>query len=184
MKTASLIIAAAVSLVGSTVKLAAQTAPLPGKVLSTDAILQGLKKPPLTRSLGQTRSIGVAEKPEITTNAILFKFGTTEIEGEHSYAQIRELGKALEDPTLKNAILEIQGHTDNVGSDEVNKKLSESRAQKIVEELQRHYSLSVQRLIPVGKGKDVPAEGGGTKEKQTDAERALNRRVVVQRVDP
>jgi outer membrane protein OmpA-like peptidoglycan-associated protein len=183
MNTVPLIIAIVVSLLGSTLELAAQAAPSPGKVLSKDAILQGLKKPVVTRSLVQTRSIGVAAKPEITTNAILFKFGTTEIEGEESFAQIKELGEALEDPTLKNAIVEIQGHTDNVGSDEFNTKLSENRAKKIVEALRRQYNLSVQSLIPIGKGKDEPAEGGGTKERQTDAERALNRRVVVQRVD-
>ena len=169
MKSALLLSLLSVVLVATC--LAADPAPVVGK----SAIVDGLKKKPLTRS------IGVAAKPQITTNAILFKFGTTDFEGDNAFSQIKELGKALEDPTLKDATLEIQGHTDNVGSDEYNKKLSEERARKIVEELQRHYNLSVKQLIPVGKGKDEPV--AGSKDQQSDTDRAQNRRVVVKRLD-
>jgi len=152
------------------------------KILTRDEILKGLnKKPELSRAWGNTRTIGVAAKPEITTTAILFKFGTTDIEGDESWAQIKELGKALEDPTMKSASIEIEGHTDNVGSEDYNRKLSEARAQRIVQELRQHYNLAAKQLVPVGKGKSEPAVG--SKEKQTDAERAQNRRVVVKRLD-
>lgn len=164
-------------------------------VQTKDKILSLLSKPEnspentpqKTRSLATannpsgSRSIGVAEKPQISTQAILFKFGTAEIEGDQSFAQIRELGKALEDPTMKQASIEIEGHTDNVGSAEMNQKLSEARAQKIIQVLRQHYSLSVRQLIPVGKGKSQPI--AGTVDKQTDGERALNRRVVIKRLD-
>jgi len=119
----------------------------------------------------------VAAPAQISTQAILFKFGKTDFEGEQSYDQLKELGKALMDPRLKDASIQIEGHTDNVGPADFNQKLSEARAKKIVDELRQHYDLVVKELLPVGKGKLEPA--AGSVDQQTDAERAQNRRVVI-----
>jgi len=68
-------------------------------------------------------------------------------------------------------VVEIQGHTDNVGSEAYNRKLSENRAKAV-----RNYlikkGLSDQRLIAVGFGKSRPKTTNRTEEG-----RALNRRV-------
>ena len=144
------------------------------KVVAKDKILGALEKKPAL-----TRSISAAAKPSVSIQSILFKFGTAEVEGPQSYEQIKQLGQALSDPRLKDAVVEIQGHTDNVGADEANQKLSEARAAKIVEMLAGLYGVPVANLKAVGKGESAPA--AGTKEQQSDEQRALNRRVVIER---
>lgn len=144
------------------------------KVVEKDKIIGVLeKKPPLTRS------ISAAPKPAISIQSILFKFGSAEVEGPQSYEQIKQLGEALSDPRMKDAVVEIQGHTDNIGSTEANQKLSEARARKIVEMLTHMYSVPAQNLKAVGKGQNLPV--AGTTVQQNDEQRALNRRVVVER---
>lgn len=144
------------------------------KVVAKDALIGVLEKKPAL-----TRSISAAPKPSIAIQAILFKFGSTEVEGAQSYEQIKQLGQALSDPRLKDAVMEVQGHTDNVGSDESNMKLSEARATKIVEMLTHLYSVPAANLKAVGKGQSAPI--AGSKEQQTDEQRTMNRRVVIER---
>jgi outer membrane protein OmpA-like peptidoglycan-associated protein len=153
------------------VSLAAAEEP---KVVEKDKILGVLEKKP-----SLTRSISAAPKPAISIQSILFKFGSADVEGAQSYEQIKQLGQALSDPRLKDSVVEIQGHADNVGSAEANQKLSEARATKIVEMLTHLYSVPAQNLKAVGKGLSAPV--AGTKEQQSDEERALNRRVVIER---
>ena len=68
-------------------------------------------------------------------------------------------------------LTEISGHTDNVGSDEVNNKLSQERADVV-----RNYLLtqgvSAERLTAKGYGKNKPKVANDTPENQ-----AINRRV-------
>jgi len=68
-------------------------------------------------------------------------------------------------------VVEIQGHTDNVGSEQYNRKLSENRA-KAVKNYLTTKGISDQRLIAVGFGKSRPKTTNRTEEG-----RALNRRV-------
>lgn len=144
------------------------------KVVEKDKILGVLEKKP-----SLTRSISAAPKPAISIQSILFKFGSADVDGPQSYEQIKQLGQALSDPRMKDAVVEIQGHTDNVGSTEANQKLSEARAAKIVEMLTHMYSVPAQNLKAVGKGLSTPV--AGTKEQQSDEQRTLNRRVVIER---
>jgi outer membrane protein OmpA-like peptidoglycan-associated protein len=51
--------------------------------------------------------------------------------------------------------VEISGHTDNVGGDEYNQKLSENRAKAVVEYL-AGKGISRDRLIYTGYGKQQP----------------------------
>jgi outer membrane protein OmpA-like peptidoglycan-associated protein len=67
--------------------------------------------------------------------------------------------------------LEIQGHTDNVGSAQYNKKLSQSRADSVRAYLGQH-GISVGRLVSVGYGMSQPVVPNNTA-----SNRALNRRV-------
>jgi outer membrane protein OmpA-like peptidoglycan-associated protein len=73
---------------------------------------------------------------------------TPEVEG-----QLRELGKALSDPTLKGARISINGHTDAKGGDAFNKWLSERRAQSIKTYLVDSFGLMASNLRAVGYGK-------------------------------
>ena len=71
----------------------------------------------------------------------------------------------------KNYIIEVQGHTDNTGKYEINKELSEKRANAVRDYL-IEQGVDFQRLTAVGYGPDVPIADNKTK-----AGRAKNRRV-------
>lgn len=75
-------------------------------------------------------------------------------------------------PDLK---LEIQGHTDNVGSDDYNQKLSESRAKAVVAWLQGK-GIAGDRLSAQGYGMKQPIADNGS-----DEGRAKNRRVELKK---
>lgn len=75
-------------------------------------------------------------------------------------------------PDLK---LEVQGHTDNVGSDDYNQKLSEARANSVVAWL-RAKGVAVNRLSAHGYGMSVPIADNGS-----DEGRAKNRRVELKK---
>ena len=71
----------------------------------------------------------------------------------------------------KDYIVEVQGHTDNTGKYELNKSLSEKRANAVRDYLIAQ-GVDFQRLTAVGYGPDVPIADNKTK-----AGRAKNRRV-------
>jgi outer membrane protein OmpA-like peptidoglycan-associated protein len=158
--------------------LEAQTA----AVIEKDDIVESLAaKPALVRSWnGASRSVVAREEATVSTRAILFKFGTAEIEGDSSFAQLRELGQALSDSRLRDAVIEVQGHTDNVGDEKANQALSEKRALQIVDTLVKMYGVPAQNLQATGKGETAPV--AGSKDLQSDEQRTLNRRVVLIRI--
>ena len=71
--------------------------------------------------------------------------------------------------------LEIQGHTDNVGGDEYNQKLSESRATSVVTWL-TNKGIAQGRLTAQGYGMKQPIADNGS-----DEGRAQNRRVELKK---
>ncbi len=73
----------------------------------------------------------------------------------------------------KNVYLEIQGHTDSIGSKEYNYKLGEERAEAVRRYLNK-AGIALNRMSTISYGKDDPVDSNKTK-----AGRAKNRRVVV-----
>jgi outer membrane protein OmpA-like peptidoglycan-associated protein len=71
-------------------------------------------------------------------------------------------------PTMK---IEIRGHTDNVGSDEFNRTLSDNRARSVVAYLVEK-GIAAERLAASGYGETLPVAAN-----DTDEGRGLNRRV-------
>ncbi len=71
------------------------------------------------------------------------------------------------------ARIEVQGHTDNVGSEAYNLKLSGARAEAVRQWLAQHQ-VDAGRLAARGYGKNQPVADNGT-----DAGRARNRRVEI-----
>jgi len=61
----------------------------------------------------------------------------------------------------KGIKLEVRGHTDSRGSDDYNKKLSERRADAVVEYMIKH-GISPERLTAVGMGEDKPVADNNT----------------------
>ncbi len=87
-----------------------------------------------------------------------------------SEAALKEVAKLLSsDPGLK---LLVVGHTDSVGQLEANMKLSQARAEAVVQALTKTYSVAATRLKALGAGPIAPAATNRTEEG-----RAKNRRV-------
>lgn len=87
------------------------------------------------------------------TQGILFDVAKADVKGE-STPTLKEIASALkEHPELK---VEIQGHTDNVGTAAANLKLSEERANAVKAVLTSKYGVSEQRITAKGYGNTKP----------------------------
>jgi OOP family OmpA-OmpF porin len=100
---------------------------------------------------------------------IYFDTGKADIKPESAQA-IGEIGKLLKaDPALKVFVV---GHTDNTGAVEGNVKLSDARAQAVMQALIRDQGIAPARLRATGCGQYAPVAANDTEEG-----RAKNRRV-------
>ena len=99
------------------------------------------------------------------------------IEFETGKATIKKKSYALLDQIVEtfkengNYMIEVEGHTDNVGKAEVNKKLSQKRADAVKDYLIKK-GIEADRLSAIGYGSEQPIADNKTKEG-----RAQNRRV-------
>ena len=110
----------------------------------------------------------IAETGKFVTNNILFDTGKATIKPE-SDAELDKIAEYMKaNPTVR---FEVQGHTDNQGSDAVNDPLSQQRAEAVVKALEAK-GVDGFNLRAVGKGSHEPVADNGT-----DAGRAKNRRV-------
>lgn len=101
-----------------------------------------------------------------------FKFDQTTLP-DAAKAKLDEMVTHLkQDP--KNVYIEIEGHTDSVGSEAVNQKVGLERAEAVERYLHERYQIPLHRMNVISYGEDRPASPNKTK-----AGRAQNRRVVV-----
>ena len=109
------------------------------------------------------------EKGAVALRNILFDTGkaTLKAESEKPLASVGELLK--NDPMLK---LEIQGHTDNVGTKESNLKLSKERTEAVKAYMVKNFAISADRLTTAGFGDTKPVA-----DNKTEEGRGQNRRV-------
>jgi outer membrane protein OmpA-like peptidoglycan-associated protein/tetratricopeptide (TPR) repeat protein len=107
------------------------------------------------------------EGKKIVLNNIFFETGKSLLT-ETSHLEINKVYDLMtQNPNLN---VEISGHTDNVGNDQANLKLSQDRASVVVDALVKK-GIPAKRMIAKGYGKTQPF---GLNE--TDEQRALNRR--------
>ena len=111
----------------------------------------------------------IAETGQFVTNNILFETGKATLKPE-SMEEIQKVAEYMK--KNPSARFEVQGHTDNQGSDAVNDPLSQQRAEAVVAALEKE-GVDPFNLRPVGKGSHEPVA-----DNSTDAGRAQNRRVV------
>lgn len=104
----------------------------------------------------------------IIINNIFFDFDRYELK-EKSYEALNLLYKFMKDNS--EILVEINAHTDDIGSDSYNLNLSEKRAQSVVNYLIQK-GISMERLFPHGFGEANPIATN-----ETEEGRALNRRV-------
>jgi OmpA-OmpF porin, OOP family len=104
-----------------------------------------------------------------TVNGIYFDTGRSELKPESEKA-IAEVGKLLKaDSGLR---LYVVGHTDNVGGLESNMKLSQDRAEAVMQALVKTHGIAASRLKAFGNGPYSPVATN-----DTDEGKAKNRRV-------
>ena len=110
----------------------------------------------------------IAETGKFVTNNILFETGKATLKPE-SMEEIQKVADyMLKNPTAR---FEVQGHTDNQGSDKINDPLSQQRAEAVVKALEEK-GVDPFNLRPVGKGSHEPVA-----DNKTEDGRAKNRRV-------
>lgn len=103
------------------------------------------------------------------TLKVYFDFDKAELKPE-SHQALADAAKIMrENPSIK---VEIQGHTDNMGSADYNQRLSMRRAQAVVDYLVSKLGIEAKRLTPKGFGFTKPIASN-----DTDEGRAQNRRV-------
>lgn len=104
---------------------------------------------------------------KIVLNNIFFDSGLSNLR-EQSYSEINKIYRIMiENPNIK---VEISGHTDNVGNDATNNKLSADRA-KVVVDVLLSKGIDPKRIISKGYGKKAPVASNDTEEG-----RQMNRR--------
>ena len=101
---------------------------------------------------------------------VTFAFNSANIAPEF-YPVLNDVAGVLRE--YHQTVVEVAGHTDNVGSEEVNQRLSEQRAGAVAQYLSAQ-GVDQQRLITVGGGKRYPIASNDTAEG-----RAANRRVEI-----
>jgi outer membrane protein OmpA-like peptidoglycan-associated protein len=110
------------------------------------------------------------QKGIATTHGILFAFNSAEL-NDQSKPILNALAEYLKgNPAVR---MEIEGHTDNVGGQEFNLKLSETRAESVKKYLEQQGGIRSGRLTTAGLGFTQPVASNATAEG-----RALNRRVI------
>jgi len=136
---------------------------------------EGLAMLAQARKLAQEAEVCAPAKPKeiVVLKGVNFAFNSAELtpESKKILDQDRDVARLKGEPDIR---VEVAGHTDSVGSDAYNQKLSERRAQSVVDYL---VSIGVdpKRLKAVGYGKKQPVASN-----DTEAGRAQNRRVELQ----
>jgi outer membrane protein OmpA-like peptidoglycan-associated protein len=107
-----------------------------------------------------------------------FAFNSADLAPEAA-PTLRAIAQALQSPELAGRRVQIEGHTDSVGSDRYNLHLSARRARRVQQYLVRHYRLPPARLLAVGRGEAEPIADNATAEG-----RQKNRRVELVNLGP
>jgi outer membrane protein OmpA-like peptidoglycan-associated protein len=102
-----------------------------------------------------------------------FKFGKTELPDE-AKARLDEVVGQLKADTSKNIFIEIEGHTDNVGTNSINKQIGLERAEQVKRYLYEQHQIPLHKMNVISYGEEKPVSPNNTREG-----RAQNRRVVV-----
>ena len=108
----------------------------------------------------------------LSDDRVRFGFDKTELsdEAKTDLDGLADMVKALE----KAAYLEIEGHTDNIGSEDYNYELGERRARTVMRYLNESGSIPLHAMNVISYGPSKPVTGN-----DTPNGRAQNRRVVI-----
>lgn len=104
---------------------------------------------------------------------VTFASGSAELTPQ-ARRTLDELGRALSSPDLAGFRFRVEGHTDTVGSAEMNQALSERRAAAVVQYLTSRFGIPAGRLESLGLGESQPLVRSGD-----EVNEPRNRRVQV-----
>jgi outer membrane protein OmpA-like peptidoglycan-associated protein len=134
----------------------------------------GLKPPECNHLRAKaSRGIELTPKSDIASLIVEFDLNSAALTPA-SEKTLDTLGQALNSETLKPCCFEIDGYTDSTGGSGYNQKLSEERAQSVIDYLSGHDSIERERMMPKGFGKTHPIANNASEEG-----RQKNRRVQV-----
>lgn len=151
----------------------------PERDVSLEELVSGLDQAPVIalegyakRLEGGVQTIESNEKLEIRLDGdVLFDSSSFEIDDRA--AQV--LDAAAESiGAYEGGVVDVVGHTDDVGGDAENQTLSEQRAQAVVEALAARIDTSLYELRPDGRGESEPLVPN-----DSDENKQLNRRVTL-----
>lgn len=129
------------------------------------------------RSLAKVPRSGSDSKKREATIYVIFETGTVLLKTPESFTQLDNAGRAfkrsLEAGKNDKWVIEVAGHTDNVGAPQSNLKLSKERAEAIRQYLLQTYGLPPTVVIAKGYGDTQPIVSNDTAEG-----REQNRRVI------
>jgi len=108
----------------------------------------------------------------LTDDQVKFPFGKAVLKDE-AKGEIDQAISALKTEN-KGVFVEIEGHTDSVGSEAYNKQLGEKRAMAVRDYLHEDLGIALSRLEVISYGEEQPVA-----DNKTRASRAENRRVVI-----
>ena len=102
-----------------------------------------------------------------------FKFARTDLPDE-AKAKLDQVVNQLKNDKGKDIYIEIEGHTDNVGSQDGNYQLGLERAEAVKRYLYAQHQIPLHKMNVISYGEEKPVSPNNTREG-----RAQNRRVVV-----
>ncbi len=127
-----------------------------------------------TDDIAEEEMIQVEEAAPIVLEGVQFASGKAELKPESEEILTKVLNTLIAYPKIT---IRIEGHTDNTGSLALNMKLSQKRAEAVMNWLIEH-GIDPSRLEAVGLGPNNPIADNSTKEG-----RAKNRRIEIVRTD-
>ena len=101
-----------------------------------------------------------------------FKFGKTDLPDSAKQRIDQMVTDLKADP--KGVFIELEGHTDNVGSKDYNEKLGQERAEAVKRYLYEAHQVPLHKMNVISYGEEKPVS-----ENKTRDGRAQNRRVVI-----
>jgi outer membrane protein OmpA-like peptidoglycan-associated protein len=107
----------------------------------------------------------------ISAHGFQFPTGVSEIQTDN-FPLMNKIIRAIK--LFPDASIEISGHTDSTGSDNINKSISQARAEKVGKFLTDVGEIGSQRITAIGYGESRPLATNKTAEG-----RAENRRVEI-----
>ena len=121
---------------------------------------------------------GCPKKAAEKLDGVTFKSGKATLESNAKKILQNVAKKLVNDDSYKDLKIVIQGHTDNVGKEKTNQKLSENRAKEVMKTLTK-AGVKKDRIKAIGMGSSCPVDDNSTAEG-----REMNRRIEMHFVTP